>query len=1247
MGKSIIAIEPSTIAALQPAAGVELIRDLLWSEAARLQIPRLNVIISADITVKDGGIDASISAAGEYDSLLVPGECHYQIKTGLSFCPWQEAEIKTELFGKNPAAVENLGAAVLHCLQRGAVYSLVTLGHDLTTDRYTQSIAHLKRFFGLCGFPDARVQALGITHIIGSLHRHPSLCLDLNGLGDMPFQRVDSWAATSDMTPPLALGERQTAFIDCVQGLLSGSEIQHLRIVGEPGIGKSRLVLEAIRRSPELAANTLYVRQASDFTSSSLFTELLKTGRDYSVVLVVDECDNEDRSDIWRFLKDRRLIKLVTIDHGPATAGGTLMETLEAPPLEQGQIEQILAIYLGSSISLNRWARWCDGSARVAHAIGENLKSSPEDVLRPPDTVPMWDRFIAGYGEARDDDVSRVVLRHIALFEKFGARAPVEDEAAYIATLAARANPSITPASFNSVVNYYKKRRILQGDRTLRIVPKALQIYLWREWWESYGAASSVNTMVAEMPKSMQGWFMRLFIYAHNNDASQDTVKALLDPRSGLFCERAFLTSNTGSSFINVLAEADPASTVALLKMNILQWSDEELRQLKDARQNLAWALEKIAVWKEHFRNAVIALRRLSFGDTSNNTNNAKGLLLGLFCQHGATTLPLADRASIATHWLNSSDLEEATMGLAVCGSVLNAHGGVRILGVENQGMRPETIMWKAQTWSELITPWKAVFKCLQDARTKRDEAWTIEMDKALLTASESMARVNVLHDEVVGILTELAAREDNFEPLIQLINRLCSYPNPNVPDTFAPRLQGICDSLVGDTFTGKLRRYVLHHFFENDDLSPIPEGSGGTSGPAQIRLALAAEAAGDNDILNAALPALFRSGGYRIEQFGFDVASAMTSDEFDQTLLSYAHHSPETTSALFLSGYVRALSGLNKERWQRMAEVLIASGRRSHLFAVICSGMNAPIFEALMTFNETQGMDASCYAMMGYESPETLEGLGCVRRVLDALLARDDADYCASAVSVANRKLCKGEQPDPADEVIVLRVLTHPQSFTDIGMTMAGYYWHELANRFRKHFPHRDLDLFSAMVAAESPFEGLTSVSHSIQIANEICAAHPSETWAMVSPQLSGEHAWVFRNWLGGGLEARQVTQALIHFNVEDVFAWIDEDPSVRAYVLAEIMPQSLEQDTEGDITRAYLERYGEHPHVREHLMMRFGSGVRSGPQSEYLGHRQSLARRWMTETESGQIQDWLAAYIQQLSAEIEHAKTWEERIF
>ena len=91
MTTSAYSLEPEHLARLDAKPAVAMSRRLLLAEAWRLQLQPSHVHVSEDVTVADGGIDASIDELhpGINSSVFLASTTKYQIKTGDTFKPWQ------------------------------------------------------------------------------------------------------------------------------------------------------------------------------------------------------------------------------------------------------------------------------------------------------------------------------------------------------------------------------------------------------------------------------------------------------------------------------------------------------------------------------------------------------------------------------------------------------------------------------------------------------------------------------------------------------------------------------------------------------------------------------------------------------------------------------------------------------------------------------------------------------------------------------------------------------------------------------------------------------------------------------------------------------------------------------------------------------------------------------------------------------------------------------------------------------
>src|SRR5471030_671022 len=197
----------------------------------------------------------------------------------------------------------------------------------------------------------------------------------------------------------------------------------------------------------------------------------------------------------------------------------------------------------------------------------------------------------------------------------------------------------------------------------------------------------------------------------------------------------------------------------------------------------------------------------------------------------------------------------------------------------------------------------------------------------------------------------------------------------------------------------------------------------------------------------------------------------------------------------------------------------------------------------------------------------------------------------------------------------------------------MPDHHWGKLAERFRRHFPKQDVPLFKAILNASVLSNCLGTRGHVSEVSDSICYDHPIETWPPVAEALLADTGYIFRMWLADmGYYGRPMRQPFLAFRRGDIFAWIDTDPQPRALVIAELVPQTLEAGAVGDMTRAFIERYSDLPHISQAMFMRFHAGSWTGSTSGHLDGKRTLARKWLGETTSLKLQDWLDGHIDDL---------------
>lgn len=1230
-------------------------RSLLWCEAIRVGLSPHKVIISLRTNVSDGGIDARIDGQGGIDSLLCQGVTYFQVKAGQSFKPWTKSQLQKELFGsvKEPSK-KSLAPLVRECLDLKGRYVLVSFGHDLTPQQQSKAKTTIADLLKSCGYKKANIEVIGQGQLLGLFSLYPSLTLQLLGRRESPFLYINAWKELSDMTPRLNLAAPQNEVIEKIRAALRGTDFQHVRVIGEPGIGKTRLVLEALT-TDDLSPLVLYVPHAEDFQRSQLFNELLRGDVCHFALIVVDECAEKDRASIWNSLKGKKNVKLITIDHGPERSRDEAMLLIDCPPLPEDQVKAIIESYLPKSASVSHWVEWCDGSPRVAHAVGENLKQSPDDLLKPPATVPMWERFVAGYDrlDSKQAQDALTVLRHVALFKKFGFEEPVSDEARFISQIIQDVDPAITWPRFQEIVTRLRERRILQGKRTLFIVPKALHIYLWIGYWNNYGRGFDFEDFLKRMPSGLQHWFLQLFIYAHVSPVARDIVRNILSAR-GPFHKKEFLMSEAGTRFLGYLAEADPGATLLLLEQTLGTWPRNDLKGFETGRQNIVWALEKIAVWREYFLRAAHLLIKLSLAENSNYSNNATGTLHGLFkigIGWAATQASHDERFPLIEELL-SNDLDSKELGLSLCKQWLSTHGGIRIVGPEYQGLRPEIEFWRPKTWGEIFNAWKLVWRLLFSVSRAWEDKERCKANNTMIETGFPLLRHANIADEVMEILLELA--EDSATDVKYLTHILIQtqrFRVDKLPKGILNKLRQLDKKLTGDSFWGRFSRYVLNTTWDEDHVMRGEEMKP-SKVPLQRVRTLVREMTADIELFYKHLPKLVSAEGHRLYQFGAMMAEELESPKILEAVLAAQIQGLPQLKTQFIRGYFSGMRNRDRETWESAILDLFENETTTPLGiqAAIGSGITPAILRRLLSLYKAGKVESDVFGILRWQINHEDIPSDLVEEVLSTLVRSSDENALRVAIEIADSYFLDKEKPRACEETVLFSLLTADIFFCGRMETMVGYHWHSVAKGFIERFPERDLDLFSAILSHVDELSSLRSMSYPSQIADIISKKHPDAAWAMISKMFEErENIYRIVSWLGDdfGFGEGSTPGAIRFFDPNAVIAWIALDSAQRARKLLPCLPKTLDERDGGGLTRLFIERFGNYEELSDDLISHFWTGGWSGPESAYLSRKRENARRWISETKSSKILSWLYRYVEYLSKRITSAEIHEEREF
>jgi len=1255
--ETILTVRNDDLTLLGPEEAVAFFRELLWAEATSLGISKNLINVPSAITVADGGIDAQVQdvkiSGGQ--GIIKQGLTRYQIKTG-DFDLSQDRHVREVLFRENS---KELKPRVKSCLDSDGTLVVVLFGWDDPERKDEQIVGRFREQLISVnpGYAQAKIEVWQQNHLIGFLCPFPALALRANRRWRARFETHGQWATHEDMRKEFVAGEQQRELVSRLRtGLRRSEEPLHVRVWGEAGIGKTRLVLEATDVD-DLRSLVVY-SAASHFRDSDLMNEILKSG--FHVILVLDECDPDTRAYVWNRLQSHSpRIKLVSVYNERDDCSG--IRYFDVPPLEEPQLSAIIQGYGIPPDQAYTWARECSGSPRVAHVVGSNLVNHAEDILKPSGTGNIWERYIVGLDRPDSDEVRqrRTVLRHIALFKRFGYGTPVATEAKAVAELVQRADPLITWQRFQEIIKRLKDRKILQGANTLYITPKLLHVKLWIDWWDTYGEGFSLDDL-SSLPPVLLAWFLEMFEYAAGSPAAFHTVEALLGQHGPFQQDPELLRRELGSNFFRALAKADPEGAVECLKNTMGTWDREKLLQFTAGRRDVVWALEETARWGNLFADSARLL--LALGEAENETwsNNASGVFVDLFSiseyrELSRTGASPQQRFTLLREALESSSKERRALGLRACdGALQRVQLGPMRSSPQIVGNEPE--LWAPKNYGELFDAYRQVWQYLLGRlevlpADERHEAVSI-----LLRNARSLGWFENLSGMVIDTVDQLAQGTDALKrQALEVVIQILHYDGKRLPEETRKRWQELKDKLTGSDFASLTKRYVGMDILED---SFDEEGHQVDQAQPWIE-DLARQAVENHDLLRTELEWLVTieaRNGYR---FGYEIGKRDTAFSLLPMLTEMQKGAGENASTFFLGGYLRVLFEQEQERWESLLDSFAQDSRLAALVPELTWRSGRVTNRAALRILELANQGAVDFRhfqmfVFGGLVGELTEDV--FTRWIEHLLSYPDAYATHIALALYSHYYLVKDSAHSLPENLTLRLLTNPPLFRQSSAaaydSMAAYHWTSVGRAFVRLYPASSPELADTMLEhfgeTGTILGGFHSKTHSVLA--EILHQHPAEIWKQITEVLGppiNHRAYSIRDWLRGEDDlAGDQEGALSLVPPEAVWQWVDEDVETRAWYIASFVPKPLFRgESRVCWAREILIRYGQREDVRRNLIANSSTEGWTGPESLHLQNKIQRLRDFREEEDNDNVKRWIDEYVSKLEQRIVQARIAEER--
>lgn len=1264
-------IDETVIKELSDVSAVKLLHKLIYAEAKRLSIPADVISVPYEVDTPDGGIDAVFTSEQSFtgSQLISEGNTYYQVKSGkISFTKNGMTDVLC-VSPRKGSTVHSLKPKIKQIAEENGTLVLFLTGQSSPKieDALKFAIEIIKQYV-----PNTTVSIhiLQIENILSLLDNYLSIRLSLLGIGGFTGLTFDEWSSLSIVSNHFERDEQRIARIEGlktrIRSVAEGDNA--LRVIGYPGIGKTRSVLEALRED-DLSPLVIYFEKPSPVLDMNFLT-LLGVRNENEAIVVVDECDPLSHTQLISALAGAKSkVKLITIYNEGlgATSGVKIIDLNENERLSSESIVAIMKYYQVPDDVAKRWEPFCDGSPRVAHMIAENLKRDTGNILANPSDDMAMERILANTDQLDSETFKkrRVVISWLALFHKFGWCKEFTNERKFILHKIQQ-KTGYSEQDIEEVIKELKERKVLQGDKTLYISPRLLHIRAWVWWWGQNSNDFDLSDMkqvtyngeTTVMSKELYEWFTQMFEYAREVKGASDVVLKLLS-LDGPLANEAELIEALSGNFFHGLAKADPENALLFIENWFSSKTDDELRVFRFNRMNLVRTLEGIAVWNSLFVRAAELLLRLAATEYDHTySNNSEGTFASLFSNGPGKVAPTeaspADRLPVLERALDSKDKRRQMMAIKAVNSAIESSHFTKMGGAEVQGLRAEPQFWTPKTygeqWDAFRNVWELILKFLPSLSDEvRDEA---------IKAIDNHMRGLLLHTghgkQYIRDYTILV--KEGTMPLgeaVDLVNTVRRFDSKQIAPEVLKDVHKLADYLEGDNLTSRLKRYIAHNSTEDwwGDDEDIKKSE------AKVAI-LVQEIVANPQALNEN-EWLFTKEAQNAYRLGRGLGELNTNGTLVDRLLrlqvdSGKKHGEESTFML-LSGYLMSMYKCNQKKWQEVLDCIANSPDLVKWYAEACwrSYLDDHNAEIIIDLINKGKVDHVYLRMFRLGAVVKEISAHIFNKWIEYLISLNTLEATASAIDLFGSYYVFQENKD-LPQALTLKLITSP-TLREKDYNIArdiDYDWSIVAERYIEQFPSDSKELLDELLKNFGDDDTIygTYDNYVKGILNKLVAMHPAESWSKVAKYLEDrKHSWRLEiSWLGGGASLSEKSiGALSLFPKDIVLAWVDKDPDKRASQIAYLIPHDFNhKEGESSWYATILDKYGNMQSVSSSISANFGTEGFSGPSSLHYANKVEKVKRFgELHRDSQNIQSWVNKIVKQLNVQVQNSRLTEER--
>jgi len=723
---ALICVKAADIEGLSEQQLPELLKILLDNSALLMGVPPGCWHVNADTKAPDGGIDASISWNAKPETVpdWFPGaDVIFQCKACKKFTP---ADCCSELLSRKGGPIR---ASVREVLHRGGKYVLVATPDWTDLEREKRLAAMMNQIARKNpALPRKNRILIWDAGVLASwANRFPTAVVQvLSWLGRQPPDGLLTWDLMSQdhkYANPFHASTDETIMIP----LLRQQLMQHRvwKIVGLPGVGRTRMLVEALRPGDDddpsrttPSRSVLYIDEKRTGVDSVRHAWSWVKSLDVSCAFIVDNCSESEYSWLAQEVVDSSTRATLVAVSVPS-CDLPQQTTLVLGRMPDGTVKQIVVDCAPSLtyIDVEFAIRQAQGVPGIARSIATQLGGGDYDAQALMDYSPIG--TMRAHAALLSDN-EKSCLNAVSLFTRVGYRDSLQVESEHAAKAFCHGmNVDVFLEAIGTLtIQGYAKKEY----GYVSVSQDLLADRLAYEWWQQK-ELSSILDLVDKLSDGLRVSFCERLSRLSSFKKATQAVERLCEP-GGLLSNSAYLTTSTGARLLSAVAECNPSAAARSLSEAFASFTPEMARDAMESTGALVEAMAKLCWWPQCFDLVAPVFLVFAAGDKTSHHHRVAEQYADLFrWPLPSTQTPLLDRLSVLDDATASPFEACRVLGVTALCNALTTGQIVGGMEVGNQGGRRPKFDYWPRSRDEINSYWHEITMRLNDSLRSKEAA--------------------------------------------------------------------------------------------------------------------------------------------------------------------------------------------------------------------------------------------------------------------------------------------------------------------------------------------------------------------------------------------------------------------------------------------------------------------------------------------------------------------------------------------